>query len=182
MERLAFTTVNWLQRFRPPCASTARFSRSFIGTLYLQARRGIGRVSSPLCAVGERVTKHRVSAFGLFLGSLVLNDIPVLKQDSVFNTDNVCRNPVHRQPDAREAAVDDDEVSLGYDYSGLILERGRDALNQVEETVTARLNVRAVLNVVGRPEALRSCIVSLVEQSGRLPGLMPCSFLPSMNS
>jgi hypothetical protein len=55
MERLAFTTVNWLQRFRPPCASTARFSRSFIGTLYLQARRGIGRVSSPLCADGERV-------------------------------------------------------------------------------------------------------------------------------
>jgi len=33
--------------------------------------------------------------------------------------------------------VDDDEVSLGYDYSGLILERGRGALDQVEETVTS---------------------------------------------
>jgi len=112
----------------------------------------------------ERVSKHRVSALGLFLGSLVLNDIPVLKQDSVFHTDNVCRNPVHRLPDAREPSVDDDEVSLRYDYSRLILEGGRDALDQVEETVTARLNVRTVLNVVGRPEALRCRIISLIEQ------------------
>ena len=68
----------------------------------------------PLCAVGERVSKHRVSALGLFLCSLVLNDIPVLKQDSVFHADNIRRNPVDRQPEAREAAVDDDEVSLRY--------------------------------------------------------------------
>ena len=60
--------------------------------------------------------------------------------------------------------MDDDEISLGYDYSGLIFERGRDALDQVEETVTARLNVRAVLNVVGRPEALRFRIISLIKE------------------
>src|SRR5690349_16557933 len=114
---------------------------------------------------GERVSKHRVSAFGLFLGSLVLNDIPVLNQDSVFHADNICRNPVDRKPEAREAAVDDDKVSLRYDYSRLILEGGRDALDQAEKTVAARLNVRTVLNIVGRPEALRCCIVSLVEQS-----------------
>ena len=73
--------------------------------------------------------------------------------------------PVDRKPEAREAAVDDDKVSLRYDYSRLILEGGRDALDQAEETVAARLNVRTVLNIVGRPEALRFCIVSLVEQS-----------------
>jgi hypothetical protein len=56
-------------------------------------------------AWGERVSKHRVSAFGLFLGSLVLNEIPVLKQDSVFHADNICRNPVDQKPEAREAAV-----------------------------------------------------------------------------
>jgi hypothetical protein len=39
----------------------------------------------------------------------------VLKQDSVFHADNIRRNPVDRQPEAREAAVDDDEVSLRYD-------------------------------------------------------------------
>src|SRR5580704_5445112 len=117
-----------------------------------------------LFAVGERVSKHWVSALGLFLGSLVLNDIPVLNQDSVFHADNIRRNPVDRQPETRETAVDDDDVSLRYDYSRLIPEGGRNALDQVEETVTARLNVRTVLNVVGRPEALRSGIISLIEQ------------------
>jgi hypothetical protein len=82
----------------------------------------------PLCAVRERVSKHRVSALGLLLGSLVLNDIPVLKQDSLFHADNIRRDPADRQAEAREAAVDDDEVSLRYDYSRLIPERGRDAL------------------------------------------------------
>ena len=98
--------------------------------------------------------------FGLSEGKGI--DIPVFKQDSVFHADNVCRN--HRRPDAREPAVDDDKVSLGYDYSGLILERGRGALDQFKETVTARLNVRAVLSVVGRPEALRCRIISLIKQ------------------
>src|SRR5258707_15241782 len=70
-----------------------------------------------------------------------------------------------RQPEAREPSVDDDKVSLRYDYSRLIPEGGRDALDQAEETVAARLNVRTVLNIVGRPEALSCCIVSLVEQS-----------------
>ena len=49
---------------------------------------------------------------GLLLVSLVLNDITVLKQDSVLHSDNIRRNPVDRQPEAREPAVDDDEVSL----------------------------------------------------------------------
>ena len=73
----------------------------------------------------------------------------MLKQDSVLHSDNIRRNPVDRQPEAREPAVDDDEVSLRYDYSRLIPEGGRDALDQIEETVAARLNVRTVLNVVG---------------------------------
>jgi hypothetical protein len=81
-----------------------------------------------LCAVRERVSKHRVSALGLFLGSLVLNDIPVLDQDSVFHADNIRGDPVDRQPEARESAVDDDKVSVRYDYSRLIPERRRDAL------------------------------------------------------
>ena len=46
-----------------------------------------------------------------------------------------------------------------------LLAESSNALDQLEETVAARLNVRTVLKVVGRPEALRCCIVSLVEQS-----------------
>ncbi len=47
----------------------------------------------------------------------------MLNQDSVFHADNIRRNPVHRQPEVREPAVDNDEVSLCYDYTWLILER-----------------------------------------------------------
>jgi hypothetical protein len=47
---------------------------------------------------------------------------------------------------------------------GSYLRVGGDAFDQVEETVAARLNVCTVLNVVGRPEALRCCIISLIKQ------------------
>src|SRR6202023_1140280 len=86
-------------------------------------------------------------------------------QDFALHADNICRNPVQRQAKVREPAVDNDEVSLRYDYTWLILERGRLALDQVEQTVAARLNVRTVLNVVERPEALRCGIISLIKQS-----------------
>jgi hypothetical protein len=56
-----------------------------------------------------------------------------------------------------------DEVSLCYDYTRLILKRRRRALDQVEQTVAARLNVRTVLDVVRRPETLRCYIISLIE-------------------
>ena len=106
-----------------------------------------------------------VSALGLFLGSHVLDDIPVLDQKSVLHPDNIRRNPVDRQPETRETSVDDDEVSLRDDYSRFIPEGERNALDQVKETIPARLNVRTVLNVVGRPEALRCGIISLIEES-----------------
>jgi hypothetical protein len=119
----------------------------------------------PLPWLGKRVSEHRVSALGLFLGRLVLDDIPMLDQDSILHPDNIRRNPVDRQPETRETAVDNDDVSLRYHYSWLIPQAGRNALDQVEETIPARLNVRAVLNVVGRPEALRCGIISLIEES-----------------
>src|ERR1700722_5151044 len=144
-------------RFQPIGADLMRGAS--MGEWFLSLRDKI------LSAPGEGVSKHRVPALGLFLGSLVLNDIPVLDQDSVFQADNIRCNPVDGQPDTRETAVEDDDVSLRYDDSRLILEGGRNALDQVEEPLTARFNVRTMLNVVGRPEALRCAIISLVEES-----------------
>jgi flagellar biosynthesis regulator FlbT len=48
--------------------------------------------------------RTRISALGLLLGSLVLNDIPVLGENSILQANDV-RNPVHRQSDVRETAV-----------------------------------------------------------------------------
>jgi hypothetical protein len=71
----------------------------------------------------------------------------VLNQDSILHAHNIRHNPVHRQPDARVSAVDNDEVSLCYEYTWLILKRRRRAPDQVEQAVTARLNVRTVLDM-----------------------------------
>jgi len=47
---------------------------------------------------------------------------------------------------------------------GSYFQRCRDALDQIEETIAAGLDMSAVLNVVGRPVALSRRIVSLVEE------------------
>ena len=60
--------------------------------------------------------------------------------------------------------MDDDEVPLRHDDAGLVFERRRCALDQIEEAFAARLDVRTVLDVVGRPKAFSRHIVSLVEQ------------------
>src|SRR5256884_9425909 len=65
--------------------------------------------------------------------------------------------------------MDDHEVPVGHDHARLIFQRRRDALDQIEETVAAGLDMSAVLDVVGRPVALSGHIVSLVEQ--RIEGL-----------
>src|SRR5438445_9657505 len=54
----------------------------------------------------KRVTKHWVSTFGLLLRRFVLNDIPVLDQNSVFDANDVRGNPVHRRAEAREPPVE----------------------------------------------------------------------------
>src|SRR6266478_3864709 len=56
------------------------------------------------------------------------------------------------------------KVTFGHDHARLIFEgRGR-TLDEVEETFAARLDVSAVLDVVGRPEAFSGRVVSLVKQ------------------
>src|ERR1700730_8108547 len=56
------------------------------------------------------------------------------------------------------------KISVGYDVSRFVLQRWRHALDKVEQTFTPRLDVRAVLDIIRRPETLSSSIVALVEQ------------------
>jgi hypothetical protein len=60
--------------------------------------------------------------------------------------------------------MDDDEVAVRHDNAGLVLQRRRQALDEIEEALAAGSDVRAVLDVCGRPVALSRDIVSLVEQ------------------
>ena len=57
-----------------------------------------------------------------------------------------------------------DIVASGDDHARLVLERRGSTLDEVEETFSGRLDMGAVLDVVGRPEAFSGRVVSLVEQ------------------
>ncbi len=60
--------------------------------------------------------------------------------------------------------MNDDVVVFCKNHPGLILKRQRSGLDEVEEPVSSRLDMRAVLNVVGRPEPLRRRVVAFIEQ------------------
>src|SRR5258705_13712409 len=96
----------------------------------------------------KRVTKHRLSTFGLLPCRFVLNDIPVLDQHAIFYTNDVRRDPVHRRAKAGESTVNYHEITFSHDYSRLILQCGREALDEVEQAIATRCDMSAVLNVV----------------------------------
>src|ERR1700686_3699814 len=95
----------------------------------------------------ETGPEHWSFTLRLFFGGFILNDVPMLDQDSVLNAHNICGNPIHRGPEPVKSPVHDHEVSLSHDRSGFVLQRWRDALDKSEETVAARCDMSAVLNV-----------------------------------
>ena len=115
----------------------------------LQKMRSHSRaVRAPLH--GERVAEHRPSALGLLFGGLVLDDVPVLGEDPVFDPEDVRSDPVHRHPEPRKTAVDDDEVAVRHDDAGLVIQSRREAPNEVEVAFATRRDVGPMLNVVRR--------------------------------
>src|SRR5438132_4092298 len=113
---------------------------------------------------GKRVAEHRPAALGLLLSRLVLDDVPVFDKNTILDPEDVRRDPVHGCPEPREPPMNDDEVAISHDHPGLVFQRRRHALDEVEEALTAGSDVCAVLDVYGRPVALRRDVVSLVEQ------------------
>ena len=90
--------------------------------------------------------------------------------------EDVGRNPVHGCAEARKTSVDDDEVAVSHDHPRLVFQRRRHALDEVEEALAAGSDVRAVLDVCGRPVALSRAVISLVEQG--IEGLKYQSLIP----
>ncbi len=44
-------------------------------------------------------------------------------EDSVFDADNICGNPIHREPEIAKSAVHDDEITFGHDDSRFVFKR-----------------------------------------------------------
>src|SRR5207245_2149400 len=112
----------------------------------------------------KRVAEHRPATLGLLLSRLVLDDVPVFDKDTILDPEDVRRDPVHGRPEPRKTPMNDDEVAISHDHPGLVFQRGRHALDEVEEALAATGDVRAVLDVGGRPVALSHDVVALVEQ------------------
>jgi len=75
--------------------------------------------------------------------------VPVLDQNAVLDAENVRGNPIYWSTEAAKSAVHDHEVSLGHDCSWFVLQRWRDALDEVEQTIATGRDVSAVLDVIG---------------------------------
>src|SRR5712691_10512367 len=107
----------------------------------------------------ECSSEHGPLAYRLFFRRFILNDVPMLHKDPVLNAHNVCGNPIHRSTETAKSPVHDDEVSLSHDRSRFVLQRRRQALDEIEQTLTTRCDMSAVLNVVRGPVALGRYVV-----------------------
>jgi hypothetical protein len=72
----------------------------------------------------------------------------LLDEQPVLDTNDIGGDPVHRRAKARETAMDHHEVSSGDNDACLIPQGGRKALGEIEQALSPRLNMIAVLNVV----------------------------------
>ena len=124
-------------------------------------RRAISYLSF---VIWESLSEHRSPAFRLLFGGFILNDVPMLDKDSVLNAQNICGNPIHSSTEPAKSAVHDYEVSLCHDCSRLVLQCWWDALDEIEQTLAARCDMSAMLNVIRRPEPFRCRVLALVEQ------------------
>ena len=77
----------------------------------------------------------------------------MLGQEPVFEPDNVGRDPGRGPSDSREAAVRDNVVAFGDDDLVFVAQRIGCRPDQSEQSFTSRRDVRAVLDVLQRPEA-----------------------------
>src|ERR1700692_4297236 len=149
-----------------PPVTTAILPSSFLAIVFLSCCRVATNFPRSDSFVGrEGLSEHGKAALRLFFRRFILNDVPMLDKDSVFNAHNICGNPIHRSTETATSPVPNHEVSLGHDRSGFVLQRWWDALDKIEKTLTARCDMSAVLNVVRGPVALGRYVVPFVEES-----------------
>ena len=94
------------------------------------------------------VTKHRKPTLGLSFGCFVLQDIPVLGETTGLNSDDVGRYQCCGLPISRKAPMQYYVVALGHDDPVLVAQSVGECPHEIEQAVSARLNMGAMLDVV----------------------------------
>ena len=88
----------------------------------------------------------------------------MLHENAIPDPNDVCRNPVYRLSKARKSPVHNYELSVSNDGSWFVPQGRRNALDETKQTLAPRFDVRAVLDVLGGPKALRCLVIPSVEQ------------------
>src|SRR6266481_6250340 len=149
-----------------PPVMTATLPSSFLGIVFPCSFRVLTNLPrSDSFVLWESLSEHGSATFRLLFCRFILNDVPMLNKDSVLNAQNIYCNPIYRSTETAKSPVHDHAVSLCYDRSGFILQRWWDALDEIEQALTARCDMSAVLNVVRGPVALGRYVIPFVEQS-----------------
>ena len=113
----------------------------------------------------EPIAKHGKAADGFFPRGFVLQYIPMLSQKTVFESDNVGRNPGRGPSHPSEPAMRDDVVAFCDDELVFIAQGIWRRTNKSEQPFASRRNMRAMLDVLRRPELFCCRVVTFVEES-----------------
>src|SRR5258708_32914170 len=80
----------------------------------------------------ECSSEHGSFTLRLFFRGFILNDVPMLDEDSVFNAHNIRGDPIHRKTKIAKSTMHDHEISPSNEHSGLVLQRWRGSLHEIE--------------------------------------------------
>ena len=97
---------------------------------------------------GKCVAEHRQAAFRFGYRRLILQDVPVFSEAPVLDLDYIRGDPGGGPAIAREAAVDDDVVGFREDELMVVTQGVGCVADQIEQTIAARFDVRAVLDSI----------------------------------
>src|SRR5579863_2637885 len=100
----------------------------------------------------EAIAKHGKTTHRFFLCGFVLEYIPVLGQETIFESDNVGRDPGRGPSHPSEPAMRDDVVVFCDDELVFVAQCIRCRTDKSEQPFASWRNVRAVLDVLRRPE------------------------------
>src|SRR5882757_5160562 len=149
----------------PVTSTTCSLIISFSHSRTERLRTSSGARSDGFGAVfGEGVAEHGQPAHRRLAGHFVFDDVPVLDELAVAYPHGVHHDPRCRLSVPGETAAQHHHVPLGHDQLELVAQCLGQGLDQAEQTVSTRWDVRAVLDVVRRPIGFRACVVAPVEQ------------------
>jgi hypothetical protein len=68
----------------------------------------------------KSVTEHRGLTLRLFLSGFILNDIPVLYENAIFNANNIGRDPVSGCSESGKASMCDHDIPVCDNHAGFV--------------------------------------------------------------